>query len=287
MTIKDLRPPEDVEEAERTIRSMRSTEERIGVFRHWKKDGTRILVNIISHEINYEGQKARLVLCDDVTDQIQARKALEESEVKFRSIVESSPMGIHMYRLNDEDRLIFSGANPAADRMLGVDHNQFNGLTLEDAFAGLESTEIPNRYREVCLSGKPWQSEQINYQDDRISGAFEVYAFQTGQRAMSVLFLEVTEKRKAAEALMKSEEQLRASLGEKEVLLKEIHHRVKNNLQVISGLLDLQAHHISDPTGREIYKESQNRVVTMALIHEELYQNMLTGGFCRLYPEPG
>ena len=274
MTIKDLRPPEDAEEAIKTTRSVNSPEEKLGVFRHRKKDGTLILVDVSSHELNYEGQKARLVLCNDVTDQIRARNALEESEKKFRSVVESSPMGIHMYRLDKDDRLIFSGANPSADRILGLDHNQFMGLTIEEAFPGSESMEIPNRYREVCLSGNSWHSEHVEYKDDQISGAFEVYAFQTGQRAMSVLFLDITEKKRAAEALIKSEDQLRASLAEKEILLKEIHHRVKNNLQVISGLLDLQAHHISDPASREIYKESQNRVVTMALIHEELYQSV-------------
>ncbi len=70
-----------------------------------------------------------------------------------------------------------------------------------------------------------------------------------------------------------SEERLRQSLQEKEVLLKEIHHRVKNNLHVISGLLDVQAHHIPDPAGREVYRESRNRVLTMALIHQKLYES--------------
>ena len=94
---------------------------------------------------------------------------------------------------------------------------------------------------------------------------------RTVKRKTAELRRELFERQMAEKELLASEQKLRQSLAEKESLLKEIHHRVKNNLQIVSSLLYLQEDAMGDAKGVEILRESQNRVKSMALIHEQLY----------------
>lgn len=88
-----------------------------------------------------------------------------------------------------------------------------------------------------------------------------------------LLFWLVRSRNIANRELAQKNEQVQKALGEKEILLREIHHRVKNNLQVVSSLLSLQSRQIEDPRAQEVMKEGRNRVKSMALIHQNLYQD--------------
>jgi PAS domain S-box-containing protein len=164
-----------------------------------------------------------------------------QEEQRFRAVVDAAPWGMHTYRLEADGRLVFTGANRAADRVLGVDHGEFVGKTLEEAFPALVETEIPGAYRSLASSGGTWNTERVDYEDESIKGAFEVHAFQTSAGQVAVAFVDVTERMRNQAERERLEEQLRQSQKLEAIgtLAGGIAHDFNNILSAISGYSEL------------------------------------------------
>jgi len=148
-------------------------------------------------------------LRDQYEELARGERRVRESQERYGSIIENSPYGMHFYNLDPVRGLVFTGANPAADRILGIRHEPLVGKTLLEAFPGLAGTEIPDRYRLVTESGTPWQTEQVIYDRGEIHGAFAVTAFRPAQGSMAAVFVDITDRKKAEMERQESEERLR------------------------------------------------------------------------------
>jgi len=177
----------------------------------------------------------------DISDRKLAEFSLRQSEEKFKNIINNTPMGIHIYRLDPDENLVFTDSNPAADTILGVDCSQFVGQTIEEAFPPLVDTEIPERYRRAAAHGESWQTEEVQYDHGEISGAFEVFAFQTSPGIMTAMFMDITERKVSEEALREFNELLSLFIKNSPVYayIKEVSSTESRTLYSSENFIDL------------------------------------------------
>ena len=152
---------------------------------------------------------------ENITELKETEEKLKESQENLLNLFNSIPIGIHMYHLYEDGRLVFIGANPAADEITHVDNMQFVGKTIEEAFPPLIDTDIPNRYRELAKNQGSWKWDQVDYDDEKIKGAFEVHAFQISPSYMVATFTDISERLKTEEQLKNRIKTLEKKLGEK------------------------------------------------------------------------
>ncbi len=166
------------------------------------------------------------------------------------------------------NRILF--VNDAFVRTYGFSEDELIGRNVNLVRAPGTLAALDEEIRTATMRGE-WNGEVLNRRADGSEFPVELWTSvvhnDEGEPVALVgVARDITERKR-------TEESLRASLREKEVLLKEIHHRVKNNLQVISSLLSLQAEYLTDEGMLRIMRESQSRVKSMALVHEKLYQS--------------
>jgi PAS domain S-box-containing protein len=233
-----------------------------------RRDGSLIWVRDLSRTVRDPGGQVLSYVGTmmDITERKQVEEALRESEDRYRDLVEHSQDLICTHDL--EGRIL--SANQAVAELLGYDPKDYIGKkNVRDILV----PEVHDQFDEYLATIKRDGVADGLMLVQTSTGERRIWEYHNTLRTEGIaapivrgMARDITDRKRA-------EEQLKASLREKEVLLKEIHHRVKNNLQIISSLLYLQAEEATEERSHQMFQESQDRIRAMALIHEQMYHS--------------
>ncbi|MCF7793922.1 MAG: PAS domain S-box protein [Candidatus Cloacimonetes bacterium] len=201
----------------------------------------------------------------NITEKKESLQKLVDSEERYRNLVESIEEGMAI--VDKDHNFIF--VNNAATKIFGYSKDELVGMNVKKILTPEAEKKLMEQYKQrqkgISTKYENWNirkdgekrllkiSSSPLFMDDKFNGSVSIFS-------------DITELRKA-------EEKIIDSLREKEVMLQEIYHRVKNNMQIISSMLKLQSRHINKENALEVFKNSQNRVKSMSLVHEKLYRS--------------
>ena len=230
------------------------------------RDGETRFVHVSAVSTPYRGKASTIGTFIDITERRRAEEELRESEERYRTLVELAPVPIH---INTDGTVVF--ANPAAAQAMRAKSPQ--------ELVGRSVNEfLDPGLRELARLRSDWMLQEwkpapiVEMSGLRVDGSpawVQIHSapiMYDGKPSIMVFALDTTERKIA-------EQQIKQSLREKEVMLREIHHRVKNNLQLISSMLHLQSLYAPYKSAREVVAELDRRIWSMALVHENLHRS--------------
>ena len=231
----------------------------------WASGEERYVYSRARRHVDSRGNASRLTgTVLDVTEQRRTHEAFRASEARFHAFMENSPA--LAFIKDREGKMVYM--NRVCQTMWNLDRVEWQGKTDSE----LWSPALAQEFRAADLAVIEHGISQSNIDvvplpDGRICNLL-TYKFplqlQTGERMVAGISLDISEQKEAERTAL-------TALADREILLQEVHHRVKNNLQVICSLLGMQADSLQDEKSIAALREGQNRVQSMAIIHELLY----------------
>jgi PAS domain S-box-containing protein len=227
-----------------------------------RRDGSEFRIEISLSPLHTDQGTLVIAIIRDITE----RKRVEE---RFRSFLEAAPDAIVI--VSRDGRIVL--LNSQAESIFGYSRAELLGQTVEMLVPDRFRTQHPKHRYDFFADPRvrPMGSELELFGRRKGGREFPVEIslspIETEDGLLVAAAIRDISDRKVVENRLKS------SLKEKEVLLKEIHHRVKNNLQIVSSMLNLQMDQITDRQALDLFQESQTRVRSIAMFHEKLYQS--------------
>jgi len=239
-------------------------------FRGISKDGITKILDLYASDTEFEGKPAIQGFILDITDQVEAQKSIDKRTKFIETILNNLPLGIAVNEINSGKSTFINNEFQEISGWTKKEIPNLRKLFKKALNNPEQGKNISNKIRSDIKEKKPenlfWDCIELESKtgDKKYLSAKTIPLYD--QNLIILTVQDITER-------IIADKQIQHSLKEKEILLREIHHRVKNNLQTISSLLDLQAESIKDSAALEAFRSSQSRIRSMALIHERLYKS--------------